>query len=96
MEDDDLIDTRPEIEPTFFMYEPLPPHDWDWQKSPHPSLGMSDRMRANGANFFRLTIVSDEYPNPPYPDGIYLEGWKAPEGPWKQSPFNFPLTAAAP
>jgi hypothetical protein len=45
----------------------------------------------------RFTLVSDEYPNPPYPNGLYFEGWsKAPwkhDPPGKEAPFNYPLVA---
>lgn len=86
---DDLTDTRPEIEPEFYAYRELPDNLADalplWRE-------MSDLMRGGGATFFRATIASDQYPKPPYPHGLYLEGWR--EMPGKQAPFNFPLTAA--
>lgn len=34
-----------------------------------------DWMRAAGAQQMRVTVVSDEYPNEPYPHGYYFEGW---------------------
>lgn len=30
----------------------------------------------HGAQFFRMTVVSEEHPRPPYPHGIWLEGWR--------------------
>lgn len=35
-----------------------------------------DWMREAGAKQGRVTIVSEEYPNQPYPHGYYFEGWK--------------------
>lgn len=88
--EDDLIDDRPEIEPDFYMYEPLSPD------GPRPI--MLEKMRTNGAHAARMTLVSPAYPKPPYPDGYYLEGWRVDpakmDPPGKQAPFNFPLTAS--
>lgn len=93
---DNLTDTRPEIEPEFFSYRELPEDLNDaipiWRE-------MADLMKASGATFFRMTVASDQYPKPPYPHGLYLEGWRVdpamqnPSG--QQAPFNFPLTAAS-
>lgn len=91
---DELIDTRPEIEPEFYMHEALPS---DPEKGGEIAQDMTDRMRGNGAQFMRMTIVSPKYPCEPYPDGFYLEGWSIDparhDPPGKQAPFNFPLTA---
>lgn len=38
----------------------------------HPTL---DRWRDEGVTQTRVTIVNDEYPNPPYPHGVWFEGW---------------------
>jgi len=93
MKREEMMDNRPEIEPTFFMYEPLPA---DREDSPRIIAEMSKRMQTNGATFARLTLVSQEYPSPPYPHGYYLEGWAVDparmDPPGKQAPFNFPLT----
>jgi hypothetical protein len=90
MMEEDLIDTRPEYEPEFYAYRELP-DDPDERRDMFIEMAALQRM--HGADFFRYTIASPEYPKPPYPDGLYVEGWKTPEGPWKQAPFNFPLTA---
>lgn len=87
--------TMQEIEPTFFMFEPLPSHP---DAAPALCREMSERMLGNGATWMWMTLVSPEYPNPPYPDGFYLEGWEtAPhlmDPPAKEASFNFPITAA--
>ncbi len=36
-------------------------------------------MARNGATQFRLTIVNAEWPAPPYPDGLWFEGWVDPK-----------------
>jgi hypothetical protein len=41
--------------------------------------------------FARVTLVSDDYPNEPYPHGLYFEGWET--VPAEQPPFNYPLMA---
>lgn len=53
-----------------------------------------DWMREAGAKQMRLTIVSDEYPNPPYPNGYYFEGWTDENA--RQLPFaeSVPLAAS--
>jgi hypothetical protein len=90
----EMSDTRPEIEPSFFSWRDLPA---DQDNGHRLFTEMADGQRAHGAVFWRFTIVSPEYPNPPYPDGLYVEGWKdVPEGPWKQAPFSFPLTETKP
>lgn len=47
------------------------------------------QMRSRGATFCRITIVSADYPKPPYPHGLYFEGWF--EQPDPQPEFNYPL-----
>jgi hypothetical protein len=88
----DLVDDRPIIEPTLFSYRTVPE---GFDGSFVPWREMAESLRAEGATFWRFTIVSPEYPRPPYPDGLYAEGWSGlPDCPWKQAPFNFPLTVA--
>jgi len=53
---------------------------------------LSDRWSAEGVKHVRLTVVSDEFPNPFYPHGVYVEGWT--EAPNPEPPFAFPMTAA--
>lgn len=92
-----MTDDRPEIEADMFSYRELPANPADcgalWRE-------MGELMRERGATWFRMTIVSPEYPKPPYPDGLYLEGWmiepERMEIPSRSAPFNFPLTAAEP
>jgi hypothetical protein len=87
------IDTRPEIAPDCFSFRELPA-DGD--------MGAIQREIGEQWNgqieWCRFTIVSDEHPNPPYPHGVYFEGWsKAPhrhDPPGKCAPFNYPLVAA--
>jgi hypothetical protein len=33
------------------------------------------RWREHGVEQVRLTLVNDEYPHPPYPHGVWIEGW---------------------
>lgn len=57
-------------------------------------LRQCDWMRVAGAKQMRATVVSDEFPNPPYPNGYYFEGWK--DATARQLPFGEagpPLTA---
>ena len=42
--------------------------------------------------FRRATYFDDEHPNPPYPNGFYLEGWD--KMPAEIPPFDFPLAYA--
>ena len=73
-------------EPTaanFFSYFPLPetPEEFDRERT-----RAFDLMRENGAQQGRITIVSDEHPVPPYPNGVWLEGWSDPKA--RQLPFG--------
>ena len=91
----DLIDTRQLYEPDLFSHRDLPDYHAD-----EPALfrEMAEGMKEVGGTFFRFTIVSDEYPQPPYPHGLYVEGWLVDparmEVPGKQAAFNYPLVAA--
>lgn len=84
--------TRPEIEPDCFSFRELP-EDGDV----HAIVQELGDFWRGAVEFARLTLVNDEYPNPPYPLGVYFEGWsKAPHNydpPHKEAPFNYPLTA---
>jgi hypothetical protein len=31
--------------------------------------------RKDGVQQVRLTLINDQYPNPPYPHGVWIEGW---------------------
>lgn len=56
---------------------------------------MADKQHEHGATWWRFTIVSPEYPIPPcppYPPGLYVEGWE--ERPSEAPAFDFPLTRA--
>lgn len=74
------------MEPTHFSFVSLEPRDTFEERRRH-SFNL---MAQDGATFWRVTVVSDEYPNEPYPHGLYIEGWL--ERPAEQPPFNFPLT----
>jgi hypothetical protein len=52
----------------------------------------ADVLREGGATWLRATIINDEYPKPPYPHGLYIEGWLV--RPDEEPEFNFPLTVA--
>lgn len=37
---------------------------------------MARSQYEGGARFFRYTVISPEHPKPPYPDGLWVEGWE--------------------
>lgn len=41
-------------------------------------IEMARSQHEHGARFFRYTIVSPKHPHPPYPHGLYVEGWENP------------------
>jgi hypothetical protein len=55
-------------------------------------LAMTAALRDSGATYFRYTIVCPEMPLPPYPDGLYVEGWKVAPSSADFPEFEFPLT----
>ena len=90
------MDNLPEVAPTMFSYRELPRDAAEFRRI-HSE--MIDTLKQAGATWFRTTAVSPVYPNPPYPDGLYVEGWKVAPHLMpvlsKEAPFNFPLTRAA-
>jgi hypothetical protein len=67
------------IDPNFVVPEPTAAtffmllteeeyHAKEW----HAAL---DKWREEGVRQLRFTIVNDEYPHPPYPHGVWVEGW---------------------
>lgn len=44
--------------------------------TPEFRLRLFDGWRDRGVQQVRVTIVNDDYPNPPYPHGIWIEGWR--------------------
>lgn len=56
----------------FYSYRPLPKNP---QESRSLFIEMADTQKLGGANYLQFTIVSDEYPKPPYPNGLYTQGW---------------------
>jgi hypothetical protein len=87
-----MRDTRTVVEPVHFGYRPLPESP---DQAPTLFREMAELQRAHGATFWRFTVISPEHPQPPYPYGLYVEGFVPPEGPWRQAPFGFPLTATS-
>jgi hypothetical protein len=85
-------DSREEMEPSCFSFRDLPA-DGDVR----PFMEEMHEVWSGQCEWARFTIVSEEFPKPPYPPGLYFEGWpKAPHSfypPRKEAPFNFPLTA---
>lgn len=81
-----------EIEPTHFSHCPLPCSEEHWHAERDRAVQL---MRDDGVTWFRITEVSETYPNPPYPHAMYIEGWKErPEPKNISAPFRFPLVAA--
>lgn len=80
---------EPGVDPDFHSYCPLPD---EGALGPALFQDMLAKQREAGATFNRLTIVSPEYPNLPYPHGLYVEGWLM--QPREQAPFAFPIDAA--
>lgn len=91
---DDLTDNRRAYEPDGFSFRELPANEKEYHAAVKAVI---DRWREDGYEFFRLTVVSEDIPNPPYPDGLYFEAWKVDparrDPPGKQAPFNYPLVA---
>lgn len=87
----ELVDVRPEIVPDHFASCGLPA-DGEGRALVEQ---MARVMRESGVEEMRVTIVSEEYPNAVYPNGLYMEGWStAPHRhnpPGKAAPFNYPL-----
>jgi hypothetical protein len=84
------------------MMEMVAPDCFSWRELPEDGDTRSFIREmfdvwADQVEHGRLTIVSDEYPNPPYSNGLYFEGWsKAPENydpPRQAAPFDYPLVA---
>ena len=94
-----MEDLRPEIAPDCFSFSPLPEGGdlaplmremkEEWEREEHP-------WQTTHPRWGRFTVVNDEFPNPPYPPGIYFEGWSIEpwkhDPPGKEAPFNYPLT----
>lgn len=88
---EELADRRAPVNPKWHSYRELPEHDEDRV----PLFQEMARIQAaDGAKWLRFTIVSDDYPKPPYPHGLYVEGWVEKMGPTtKEAPFSYPLRA---
>lgn len=72
-------------EPDFYAYRPL-----DWRTWVEVAPEMLAPMREAGMQLMRVTLINDEFDQPPYPHGWYLEGWRDHRA--IQPPFNYPLT----
>jgi len=92
--DGPAIDDRPHAEADLLSWRPLPQTG---SEASELWFEMAAGMCDQGAQEIRMTIVSPDYPMPPYPDALYMEGWfVAPHRmtpPHKAAPFNFPVTA---
>ncbi len=87
-----MADDRTEIAPTWFSYREIPE---DLDEIPKAFADKAKLQHKDGARWFRYTIVSDDYPMPPHPNGLYVEGWADPMGAGtKEAPFSFPLGLA--
>lgn len=88
------FDPAREMAPDMYGFRDLPDDPKDTLALWHE---MGEIMREHGATWFRMTIVSDDYPMPPYPHGLYMEGWRVDparmDPPARSAPFNYPLVA---
>ena len=92
-----MEDTRLPATPEFHGYRPLP-------SDPEDSFALvqemiqNQRAAENGATFFRVTAITPEHPQPPYPEGLWVEGWRVDPGsmrpPRRQADFAPPITLA--
>lgn len=85
------------VEPDFRFYAPLPEIEGDDEHgSTKLQAVVQSKMKEiqidhDGA-WFRMTLVSDEYPKEGYPHGLYLEGWKTrPIFNLIEAEFSFPI-----
>lgn len=85
------LDIRPFADPDCFSWRLL--HQTDAQSFAREMR----RVWEGKVQWGRFTVVSEEFPNPPYPPGFYFEGWSVDpakmDPPHREAPFNFPLTA---
>jgi hypothetical protein len=92
-----MADERPEIAPDRFNFRKL-----DGRTVAELADEIVAEWCANGSPpaWRRFTVVNVEFPNEPYPPGVYAEGWSI--APWKhdppgrEAPFNYPLMAVEP
>jgi hypothetical protein len=86
-----FIDDRPEIEPDCFMFREFRA-DSDFRSLKNEIV---EALKIE-VEWARWTLIDDEHPLPPYPNGLYFEAWiVAPwlhDPPGKEASFNFPLT----
>lgn len=89
-----MIDDRKPIEPDLFAFRPKGNGEW----SLDAVADIARSFEGNAVGWFRLTIINDEHPKPPYPHGVYFEGWSVSpykmDPPCKEAEFSFPLTPA--
>ena len=78
------------INPDFVAPEPTPADFFAFLTEEEYQAGdrepIFDRWRDEGVQQVRLTIVNAEYPNDPYPHGVWFEGWRDPKA--QQLPFG--------
>ena len=67
------------IDPDFVVPEPTPATFFctvgEEEFTPEFRQRLFDGWKAEGMKQVRVTLVNDEYPNPPYPHGVWIEGW---------------------
>lgn len=67
------------IDPSFVVPEPTAAHFFYYCSEDEYRAGawhsVMDEWRDQGVKQTRVTIVNDEYPNEPYPHGVWFEGW---------------------
>lgn len=91
---EEQIDNRPVVEPDCFSFDPEGGVGWF-----EAAQKRITELWRGEVEWARWTIVSDEYPKPPYDHGLYFEGWTVSpyrmNPPHREAPFNYPLTTDA-
>lgn len=88
---DEIAPPKYRIDPNFAVPEPTGADifsfsEWEGFDFRVAADRMRTLMKEAGAAQIRVTIVNDEFPRPPYPEGVYWEGWTDPKA--RQLPFG--------
>lgn len=87
------LDIRPFADPDCFSYREL-------EECDYRAFAEHCRTAFPDCQWGRFTVVSPEFPMPPYPDGWYFEGWTVNPAkmvpPHREAPFNYPLSSQEP
>lgn len=92
-----MTDERPTAEPDLFAYVPLGETPEETQQA---VLQKGNAMQRRGSRWARFTAVTPEHPKPPYPHGVYIEGWLVRphemDPPHREAPFALGVIYMAP